>query len=69
MSGVDNLQYMFSTNANNGGMNMRVTFDVKTQPNVNLILTQMREALAATQLPADVNNYGVLVRKAMSRLC
>jgi len=66
MSGVDNMQYMFSTNANNGGMNMRVTFDIKTQPNINLILTQMREALAATQLPADVNNYGVIVRKAMS---
>ena len=66
MSGVDNLQYMFSTNANNGGMSMRVNFDVKTQPNINLILTQMREALAATQLPADVNNYGVIVRKAMS---
>src|SRR5665811_1710167 len=45
-------------------MSMRVTFDVKTQPNTNLILTQMREALAATQLPADVNNFGVLVRKA-----
>ena len=66
MSGVDNLQYMVSTNANNGAMNLQVTFDVKTQPNINLILTQMREALAATQLPADVNNYGVIVRKAMS---
>jgi HAE1 family hydrophobic/amphiphilic exporter-1 len=66
MSGVDNMQYMISTNANNGGMNMRVNFDVKTQPNINLILTQMREALAATQLPADVNTYGVVVRKAMS---
>ncbi len=66
MSGVDNMQYMISTNANNGGMSMRVNFDVKTQPNINLILTQMREALAATQLPADVNTYGVVVRKAMS---
>jgi hydrophobic/amphiphilic exporter-1 (mainly G- bacteria), HAE1 family len=66
MSGVDNMLYMFSTNANNGQMNLRVTFDIKTQPNVNLILTQMREALAATQLPADVNNFGVIVRKATS---
>jgi HAE1 family hydrophobic/amphiphilic exporter-1 len=66
MSGVDNMQYMMSTNANNGGMSMQVTFDIKTQPNINLILTQMREALAATQLPSDVNNYGVIVRKAMS---
>src|SRR5665811_1127335 len=58
--------YMVSTNTNSGSMSMRVTFDVKTQPNTNLILTQMREALAATQLPADVNNYGVVVRKATS---
>jgi HAE1 family hydrophobic/amphiphilic exporter-1 len=66
MSGVDNMLYMFSTNSNNGAMNMRVTFDVNTQPNINLILTQMREALAATQLPSDVNNFGVIVRKATS---
>jgi len=66
MSGVDNMAYMFSSNSNSGGMSMRVTFDVKTQPNINLILTQMRESLAATQLPADVNNYGLVIRKAMS---
>jgi HAE1 family hydrophobic/amphiphilic exporter-1 len=47
-------------------MSLRVNFDVKTQPNTDLILTQMRESLAATQLPADVNNYGVIIRKAMS---
>jgi HAE1 family hydrophobic/amphiphilic exporter-1 len=66
MTGVDNMAYMVSTNSNNGGMGLRVTFDVKTQPNTNLILTQMREALAATQLPSDVNNFGVVVRKATS---
>lgn len=66
MSGVDNMNYMFSTNANNGSMGMRVNFDLKTQPNIDLILTQMRQSLAATQLPADVNNYGVTIRKAMS---
>ncbi len=66
MSGVDNMLYMFSTNSNSGSMNLRVTFDLKTQPNVNLILTQSRQALAATQLPADVNNFGVVVRKATS---
>ncbi len=66
MSGVDNMNYMFSTNANNGSMGMRVNFDLKTQPNIDLILTQMRQSLAATQLPADVNNFGVIIRKAMS---
>ena len=66
MSGVDNMAYMVSTNTNSGAMGLRVTFDVKTQPNTNLILTQMRESLAATQLPSDVNNFGVIVRKATS---
>jgi hydrophobic/amphiphilic exporter-1 (mainly G- bacteria), HAE1 family len=66
MSGVDNMNYMVSTNANNGSMGLRVNFDVRTQPNIDLILTQMRQSLASTQLPADVNNYGVVVRKAMS---
>jgi HAE1 family hydrophobic/amphiphilic exporter-1 len=66
MSGVDNMAYMVSTNSNNGGMGMRVTFEVGTEPNTNLILTQMREALAATQLPFDVLNFGVVVRKATS---
>ena len=40
MTGVDNMAYMVSTNTNAGGMSLRVTFDVKTQPNTNLILTQ-----------------------------
>jgi len=66
MSGVDNMLYMFSTNANNGQMGLVVTFDVKTQPNIDLILTQMRQSLAAAQLPADVANYGITVRKSMS---
>lgn len=66
MSGVDNMQYMMSTNANNGAMNLGLTFGVKTDPNTDLILTQMRQSLAATQLPADVANYGVTVRKSMS---
>ncbi|MGD0579484.1 MAG: multidrug efflux RND transporter permease subunit [Bryobacteraceae bacterium] len=66
MSGVDNMLYMFSTNANNGSMGLVVDFDVKTQPNIDLILTQMRQSLAAAQLPSDVTNYGITVRKSMS---
>src|ERR1035437_1630124 len=66
MSGVDNLQYMLSTNSNNGAMNLSLTFGVKTDPNIDLILTQMRESLAVTQLPADVANYGITIRKAAS---
>src|SRR5436309_11862727 len=50
MSGVDNMNYMYSVNASNGLMQLVVNFDVKTDPNTDLILTQMRETQAASQL-------------------
>ena len=43
MSGIDNLNYMYSLNAANGQMTMIVDFDVKTDPNTDQILAQMRE--------------------------
>src|SRR2546427_2676584 len=67
MSGVDNMNYMYSLNATgNSNTTLIVNFDVKTDPNTDLILTQARETQAASQLPADVNNYGITVRKSVS---
>ena len=67
MSGVDNMNYMYSLNATaDGQMRMIVDFDVKTDPNTDLILTQMRESLAASQLPVDVTNYGITVQKTLT---
>ncbi|HWC96720.1 MAG TPA: multidrug efflux RND transporter permease subunit [Candidatus Sulfopaludibacter sp.] len=66
MSGVDNLNYMYSLNAANGQMTSIIDFDVKTDPNTDLILAQMRETQAASQLPTDVTNYGVTVRKSVT---
>ncbi len=64
MSGVDNMNYMYSINANNGQLLLTVNFDVKTDPNTDQILTQMRQNQAASQLPSEVNNYGVTVQKS-----
>src|SRR6202142_126347 len=65
MSGVDNMNYMYSLNATaNGQMRMIVDFDVNTNPNTDLILAQSRETQAAPQLPVDVTNYGVTVQKS-----
>src|SRR5438874_2888972 len=66
MSGVDNMNYMYSVNANNGLMRMYVNFDVKTDTNIDHMLTQLRYAQAETQLPADVRNYGVTVQKSLT---
>ena len=66
MSGVDNMNYMYSLNATaNGAMRMIVDFDVATDPNTDLILAQSRETQAASQLPAEVNNYGITVQKSV----
>jgi HAE1 family hydrophobic/amphiphilic exporter-1 len=66
MSGVDNMNYMYSLNATaNGQMRMIVDFDVATDPNTDLILAQSRETQAASQLPSDVTNFGVTVQKSV----
>ncbi|MGZ3534515.1 MAG: efflux RND transporter permease subunit, partial [Thermodesulfobacteriota bacterium] len=66
ISGVDNMNYMYSVNASNGTIRMFVNFDVKTDPNTDLLFTQMRQNQAQAQLPLDVRNYGVTMQKARS---
>ena len=66
MSGVDNMNYMYSVNGNDGTMNLRVNFDVKTDPNTDQVLAQMRKSQAESQIPADVRNFGVTVQKSTS---
>jgi HAE1 family hydrophobic/amphiphilic exporter-1 len=66
MSGVDNMNYMYSLNATaNGQMRLIVNFDIATDPNTDLILAQSRQTQAASQLPVEVTNYGVTVQKSV----
>ena len=67
MNGVDHMNYMYSLNATgNSSTNLIVDFDEKTDPNADFILAQSRETQAASQLPADVTNYGITVRKSVT---
>jgi HAE1 family hydrophobic/amphiphilic exporter-1 len=66
LSGVDNMSYMYSTNANNGQTQITVDFDVKTDPNIDQVLTQLRVSQATSQLPPQVNTAGVTVQKSFS---
>src|SRR6266498_3485710 len=66
MSGVDNMNYMYSLNSSTGELRLIVDYDVKTDTNTDLILTQIRETQAASQLPADVTNFGVTVQKTLT---
>jgi HAE1 family hydrophobic/amphiphilic exporter-1 len=64
MNGVDNMLYMQSTNANDGTMQLTVTFDVATDPNIDQVNVQNRMAQAQPNLPPDVNTFGLTMRKA-----
>ena len=64
MNGVDNMLYMQSTNANDGTMQLTVTFDVETDPNIDQVNVQNRNAQAQPNLPAEVNQFGLTIRKS-----
>src|SRR6204780_2051517 len=65
INGVDNLDYMYSVNATgSSSTTLFADFDLKTDPNMDLILTQSRQQLASGQLPPEVNTYGVTIKKA-----
>jgi len=66
MSGVDNMDYMYSVNANNGEMTLNVNFALGTNANTDQLLAQMRQGQAESQVPADVRNYGITTAKATS---
>src|SRR6267143_1098481 len=66
MSGVDNMLYMYSTSQTRGNeMNLRVSFDITTDPSIDQVLVNMRYSQASSQLPQDVVNQGVSVRKSV----
>src|SRR5258707_12780511 len=63
LSGVDNMNYMYSVNSSTGEARLIVDYDVKTEPNTELILTHLLGTQAASQLPSEVTNFGVTVQK------
>jgi HAE1 family hydrophobic/amphiphilic exporter-1 len=65
MNGVENMLYMLSTNGNDGTMQLSVTFDVATDPNIDQVNVQNRIAQAQPNLPPDVNTFGLTLRKSI----
>jgi HAE1 family hydrophobic/amphiphilic exporter-1 len=66
MNGVDNMLYQYSISANNGQATDYIDFDVKTNPDTDQILAQLRTSQAQAQLPAIVNTAGVVVQKSVT---
>jgi HAE1 family hydrophobic/amphiphilic exporter-1 len=66
MNGVDNMLYMNSVSANNGQSTLYVDFGVKTDPNIDQVLAQLRTSQAQSQLPAEVNTAGLVIQKSLT---
>ncbi len=65
VNGVDNMIYMKSTNANDGTMNLQISFDVGTDPDMNTVLAQNRVSAATAKLPPEVTKLGVTTKKSL----
>jgi HAE1 family hydrophobic/amphiphilic exporter-1 len=66
INGVENGIYLKSTNANDGTLTLKVSFDVGSNLDMANVLTQNRVSEATPQLPQSVKNYGVAVKKALA---
>ena len=68
INGVDNMIYMKSTNSNDGTMNIKVSFEVGTDPDMNTVLVQNRVSAATARLPESVKQLGVTTKKVNSNI-
>ena len=64
MNGVDKMLYLQSTNANDGTMQLVVTFNIDSDVNIDQVNVQNRISQAQPNLPADVNQFGLTTRKS-----
>ena len=68
VNGVEDMSYMTSTSSNSGSYSLAVTFKVGTDPDIAAVNVQNRVALATPQLPTEVVQRGVSVRKRSSTM-
>src|SRR5512142_3070935 len=66
INGVEKGIYMKSTNANDGTLTLKVSFEVGSNLDMANVLTQNKLSEAMPQLPQSVKNYGVAVKKALA---
>jgi multidrug efflux pump len=63
VNGIEGMLYMSSQMGNDGSYTLTATFDIGTDVNAALVMVQNRVALAMPQLPTQVQNQGITIRK------
>ena len=62
INGVENMLYMSSTSDDNGSYKLTITFNVGTDPDIAQVKVQNRLQQVTSDLPEEVNQYGVEVQ-------
>lgn len=68
INGADNMIYMTSTSSSSGSVNIRVAFEIGTDPDQAQIDVNNRIKVAEIKLPEDVRRQGVKVEKKSSNI-
>lgn len=63
VNGVEDMLYMASSSSANGAYSLTITFNVGTDLDKAQVLVENRVALAEPQLPAEVRQQGITVKK------
>ncbi|HSU07463.1 MAG TPA: efflux RND transporter permease subunit, partial [Acetobacteraceae bacterium] len=66
VNGVQNELYMQSTSSSSGTYGLQVTFAIGSDPDLDAVDVQNRVSLAQAQLPQEVIQQGLTIRKASS---
>ena len=64
--GVSDMLYMDAISGSDGTMNLQVTFEVGSDPDMNAVFVQNNVAAAAALLPESVTKQGVVTRKSQT---
>lgn len=68
INGAENMDYMYSSAANTGAAQIQVYFKPGTDPDMAAVDVQNRVAKAASFLPSEVNQVGVITMKRQSSM-
>lgn len=68
INGAENMDYMTSSASNNGSASIEVHFKQGTDPDIAAVDVQNRVAKAASFLPSEVNQVGVITQKRQTSM-
>lgn len=68
INGAEGMDYMYSSAANNGSATITVYFKSDRDPDMAAVDVQNRVSKAASQLPSEVNQVGVITQKRQSSM-